>query len=108
MTWDARGLALVVFQKLHQELGRIQDEPSDVDLRRWIQEAAALHPDLEIVPGSKQFELVLRNTQPEESSEDSVPTEITLNVQHTMDALRMLWNEYSETADQPQTHAKNI
>ncbi len=94
---DPRSLALVVFQKLHQELGRAVDEPADADLLRWITEAIELHPDMIVEPGARPHEVLLFSAAP--APRDAEPHAVALNIRQTMDALRLLLREYREATN---------
>ena len=98
MSFDPRSLALIVFQKLHQELGRLEDDPADIDLRRWIEEAIDFIPSVTVAPGDRPHELILRPLAGGGAGEEDESKEpIVLNVRLTMDALRLLWREYRDT-----------
>ena len=86
----------MVFQKLHLELGRLEDDPVDADLRRWIEEAIDCLPSVTAEPGERPHELYLY-TLPGAPNEFKETNPVVLNVRHTMDALRLLWNEYRES-----------
>ena len=96
---DPRGLALVVFQKFHRELPRLDENPSDRTLRELIIDAINLLPEFDARKAERRSHIYLKrrsDSTPNVPDSSSDPEERLVNIQATIDCLRTLWSDFRQ------------
>ncbi len=91
---DPRALALIVFQKIQQELS-YQDQEEDLSPRRAreiILDALKLLPEVSVSPGPRED--LIRIHVPGASREPG--DQVLLNLQDIVDSLRTVWRDYRQ------------
>jgi hypothetical protein len=98
---DPRALALIVFQKIQQELS-FQDQEEDLSPRRAreiILDALKLLPEVSVSPGPREDLIRIHGMG------DPQAAPMLLNLQDFVDSLRTVWRDYRQQMNRAEREA---